>query len=434
MGVTEQHNRRCKDLAQKFCFVGQFMMSFFKCLFTIVALATGIECKRLVNVLYSAETVGNTGDWGNLDVCPSGEYVVGFSLKSEKNKGVSDDTGLNGIRLRCSGGKTVSSTVQKWGKWTNEQKCKNGVVHGFQIQIEPYRGAKDDSGANNVNLVCKAFETGYESTMSGKSLTKWGKWSHGLKCKSGQVAVGIQTRVQESKGVFKDDSALNGMKLLCASNPLGPIAGDFDEVTSGHCTKGVTEPFCKAAAKAAKKTFAEIKNPNLHYYPKGCYYHVAKKIFYFNLLDSAKKCTTTRVCVCAKYGMRDSPTASQEDLKKKDQDIPQNDEKKSTESNPETDFSANEKRDTETSPETDFSANEKRDTETKHETDTSSIGLNKDLNEDLSDQDSKEEEEEESEESEEEEPQDEKFSEYENKDETEDEAMLDVDYFFGDEI
>ena len=49
-------------------------------------------------MLYSAETVGHTGDWGNLDVCPPGQYVVGFSLKSEKNKGLGDDTALNGIR------------------------------------------------------------------------------------------------------------------------------------------------------------------------------------------------------------------------------------------------------------------------------------------------------------------------------------------------
>merc|ERR1711962_1301746 len=93
---------------QSCCTKNTSNMSLFISLLVVVALVTGIEpATRRVNVLFSAETVGHTGDWGKLDVCPHGQYVVGFSLKSEKNKGSGDDTALNGIRLRCNGGGSV---------------------------------------------------------------------------------------------------------------------------------------------------------------------------------------------------------------------------------------------------------------------------------------------------------------------------------------
>ena len=50
-------------------------------------------------MVYGADSQGDTGDWGKLDLCPIGQYVVGFALKSEKNRGLHDDTALNGIRL-----------------------------------------------------------------------------------------------------------------------------------------------------------------------------------------------------------------------------------------------------------------------------------------------------------------------------------------------
>jgi hypothetical protein len=50
------------------------------------------------------------GDWGPVDFCPLGERAVGFSLKTEKPQGHGDDTALNGIALRCSGGSRIRST------------------------------------------------------------------------------------------------------------------------------------------------------------------------------------------------------------------------------------------------------------------------------------------------------------------------------------
>jgi hypothetical protein len=50
------------------------------------------------------------GDWGEVEHCPKGEQAIGFSLKTEREQGDGDDSGLNSISLKCSGGSWIYST------------------------------------------------------------------------------------------------------------------------------------------------------------------------------------------------------------------------------------------------------------------------------------------------------------------------------------
>ena len=50
------------------------------------------------------------GDWGPVEFCPNGEYAVGFKLKTQQSQGDGDDTGLNAIALKCSGGNWITSS------------------------------------------------------------------------------------------------------------------------------------------------------------------------------------------------------------------------------------------------------------------------------------------------------------------------------------
>jgi len=50
------------------------------------------------------------GDWGPVEYCPNGERAIGFSLKTEAWQGDGDDTALNSISLKCSGGSWIEST------------------------------------------------------------------------------------------------------------------------------------------------------------------------------------------------------------------------------------------------------------------------------------------------------------------------------------
>ena len=168
--------------------------------------------------LISRATDGYWGDWGHWDMCPTGQYVYGFRLQSEPHQGGGDDTALNSIALFCApqnGGPytEITSTKGFWGSWSTPQYCSgtDDPVVAFQMRIEPLQHAGDDTVANDVDLYCKT---------SGKleidAQTAWGEWTNRLSCPSGQAVNGIQTRVESRQG-NGDDTALNGVRLRCAS-------------------------------------------------------------------------------------------------------------------------------------------------------------------------------------------------------------------------
>lgn len=55
------------------------------------------------------EMEASLGIWGTIAFCPIGTRAIGFSLKIQNNQGRRDDTGLNGIAIRCSNGKIATS-------------------------------------------------------------------------------------------------------------------------------------------------------------------------------------------------------------------------------------------------------------------------------------------------------------------------------------
>jgi hypothetical protein len=61
-------------------------------------------------LLMSTATATFWGDWGKVEKCPDGKLAIGFTLKTENWIGDEDDTALNGIALRCSGGSWITSS------------------------------------------------------------------------------------------------------------------------------------------------------------------------------------------------------------------------------------------------------------------------------------------------------------------------------------
>nr|XP_008175664.1 vitelline membrane outer layer protein 1 homolog [Chrysemys picta bellii] len=152
---------------------------------------------------------GIWGTWGAEQSCPGNSFAIGFSLKVELPQLAGDDTALNGIRLLCSDGSTIQSNVGPWGSWGPVKKCPSGQrLTQFRLRVEPCRGLKDDTAANNIEFVCTG---GAELRGDGLRRGNWGPQS----CSCGPRGIcTIATKVEAPQGKG-DDTALNDVYFRC---------------------------------------------------------------------------------------------------------------------------------------------------------------------------------------------------------------------------
>ncbi|KAK2872220.1 hypothetical protein Q8A67_022117 [Cirrhinus molitorella] len=131
--------------------------------------SAGIRFVRSIDRHYRSELTvpngGSWGSWGQREMCPSGTYAAGFSLKVEDSVGDGDDTALNGIRLHCVNTpkgssnayhdySSIQSDVGSWGRWTDIKWCPSGFLTAFQLRVERPQGNGDDTAANNIMFKC----------------------------------------------------------------------------------------------------------------------------------------------------------------------------------------------------------------------------------------------------------------------------------------
>uniref|UniRef100_A0A673HFR6 Vitelline membrane outer layer protein 1-like n=1 Tax=Sinocyclocheilus rhinocerous TaxID=307959 RepID=A0A673HFR6_9TELE len=185
--------------------------------------STGTRSERSIDRRYRSELTvpngGRWGSWGQREMCPTGTYAAGFSLKVEDPIGRGDDTALNGIRLHCvdlfQGSShsyhdyaSVQSDVGSWGRWTDIKWCPSGFLTAFVLLVEQPQGAGDDTAANTIAFTCSG---GSLLQGDGTNWGDWGKWSHTC---VGKWICGIQSRIEEPQGEG-DDTALNDVRMFC---------------------------------------------------------------------------------------------------------------------------------------------------------------------------------------------------------------------------
>lgn len=171
-------------------------------------------------IIQSEETDGFWGDWGPEERCPDGQFVYGYRLQTEPING--DNSALNTIDLQCArpgstSYTTISSSRGFWGVYSDYIYCngENNEVVGFQMMIQSNQGSGDDTAANKLDLFCKSGQK-----LSAPTETSFGDWVPHLRCPHGQSVIGLQVRMEAKQG-DGDDTALNGVRMICSSYTEG---------------------------------------------------------------------------------------------------------------------------------------------------------------------------------------------------------------------
>jgi len=194
--------------------------------------------------LNSTDTDGFWGSWEPWTFCPPQMHVQGYRLRSQKFTLGGDDTGLDDIELVCDyfqdtnhlqitkyddkdGDGTYphqyilrSVNPRRWGSWGPYKFCKSSSqlqshppVVGLRMKIEK-PGDGDDTAANEVDLKCGADSYTNPQWIHAQTETDKGDVTHSLICPKGTAVVGMQVRSQDFQG-YKDDTALNGLRVAC---------------------------------------------------------------------------------------------------------------------------------------------------------------------------------------------------------------------------
>ncbi|XP_074540190.1 vitelline membrane outer layer protein 1-like [Halichoeres trimaculatus] len=133
------------------------------------------------------------------------------------------------------------SNGEKFGNWTWPEMCPDGFYAvGFSLRVESNQYGSDDTALNGIRLIC-AKDDSRDFLYSIESHTGYfGDWSSPQYCPSG-VLTSFQLRVESHQGLFGDDTAANNIKFRCSSNPVlegpGMHWGEYGH-WSETCTDG----------------------------------------------------------------------------------------------------------------------------------------------------------------------------------------------------
>ena len=164
---------------------------------------------------------GRWGSFGELAECPTGSFAYGYRLRSEPAQGSGDDTALNDIELYCRRPHSYEVTgkiygdYRTWGNWSSDKYCSgtNNPIVGFDVNEESAQGDGDDTALNAVDLYCKNGDM-----ISAHVNTYYGSWKPKQSCPNGMAVMAIRTQVESKQG-SGDDTALNGIELICKEYP-----------------------------------------------------------------------------------------------------------------------------------------------------------------------------------------------------------------------
>ncbi|XP_056459092.1 vitelline membrane outer layer protein 1 homolog isoform X1 [Gadus chalcogrammus] len=116
---------------------------------------------------------------------------------------------------------------EQFGNWTWPEMCPDKFYAvGFSVRVESNQYVLDDTALNGVRLICARDEDRSFLYSIESHVGFYGEWSQPQYCPRG-VLESFQLRVEPHQGLFGDDTAVNNIRFRCSSHPVleGPGTG-----------------------------------------------------------------------------------------------------------------------------------------------------------------------------------------------------------------
>lgn len=109
---------------------------------------------------------------------------------------------------------------EQFGSWTWPEMCPpDHLAVGFSLRVESSQYGLDDTALNGIRLICaKSTDRSFLYTVESHT-GYYGDWTPTQYCPSGHL-VSFQLRVESHQGLFGDDTAANNIRFRCSSNPV----------------------------------------------------------------------------------------------------------------------------------------------------------------------------------------------------------------------
>uniref|UniRef100_UPI00358E9E83 vitelline membrane outer layer protein 1-like n=1 Tax=Myxine glutinosa TaxID=7769 RepID=UPI00358E9E83 len=106
----------------------------------------------------------------------------------------------------------------EWGTWRSDDMCPIGTyAKGFMLKVEQYQSAGDDSALNGITLICTSEDNqAFFNIMSASG--QWGCWTQPQWCPSGYL-LAFRMRVETSQGAG-DDTGANNVDFRCSDGSM----------------------------------------------------------------------------------------------------------------------------------------------------------------------------------------------------------------------
>lgn len=185
----------------------------------------GVNRNNISSVL-TLEGGVDMGFWGSGAACPNGTYVTGGRIKMMPLSATSDNTGLNGIGLKCSDSSTVSSVQGPDGQWTPWSECPAGQkAYGFRARTQAFELGQDNSAVDGLELACRtvdltastplSFSVPQQKTPNGAAVVQGG-WSSLFTCSASSAICAVQARLKYAKGQ-SDNLGITDARFYCCA-------------------------------------------------------------------------------------------------------------------------------------------------------------------------------------------------------------------------